>query len=213
MNSSLLWKTVRPTGTPQGQVVLLHGWGANCEDLLGIVPPLDLPHLVFCSPDAPMPHPHAPMGRMWYDLESPQWTGLSQSRSQLLHWLTQLEQSTQVPLHKTVLVGFSQGAAMTLDVGLRLPVAGLVMLSGYLHPELVLDRPAPSPPVLVIHGSFDAVVPIAAAQDTQDFLQEITTYTYRELAMGHEINLEAIAAVRQFIATLLPLSQTIDPES
>lgn len=205
MTSSLLCKTLRPAGSPQGQVVLLHGWGANAEDLLGIVPLLDLPELVFCSPDGPMPHPHAPTGRMWYDLESPQWTGLAQSRSQLIHWLQNLEQSTQVPLEKTVLVGFSQGGAMTLDVGLRVPVAGLVMLSGYLHPELAIDR-VTVPPVLVVHGRFDQVVPVAAAQETQTFLREVQSpYLYREFAMGHEINLEAVQEVRHFVQQTLGL--------
>lgn len=205
MTSSLFCKTLRPSGSPQGQVVLLHGWGANAEDLLGIVPLLQLPELVFCSPDGPMQHPHAPQGRMWYDLESPQWKGLAESRSQLLQWLQNLEQSTQIPLEKTVLLGFSQGGAMTLDVGLQLPIAGLVVLSGYLHPELVIDR-AEIPPVLVVHGRFDQVVPPAEAQNTQTFLQEIQApYTYREFAMGHEINLETINEVQQFVKQILNL--------
>ncbi|MGA1262473.1 MAG: alpha/beta hydrolase [Prochlorothrix sp.] len=205
MTSSLFCKTLRPSGSPQGQVVLLHGWGANAEDLLGIVPLLQLPELVFCSPDGPIQHPHAPQGRMWYDMESPQWKGLAESRSQLLQWLQNLEQSTQIPLEKTILLGFSQGGAMTLDVGLQLPIAGLVVLSGYLHPELVIDR-AEIPPVLVVHGRFDQVVPPAEAQNTQTFLQEIQApYTYREFAMGHEINLETINEVQQFVKQILNL--------
>lgn len=201
MASSLSVKTVRPAPdcTPPGQLVLLHGWGANADDLLGIAPLLELPQWLMCCPDGPMQHPHRDDGRMWYDLETPQWTGLGESRSLVMDWLQALEQSTGVPLERTILVGFSQGAAMALDIGLQVPVAAVVMLSGYLHPELTVNQDR-LPPVLVIHGREDQVVPLAAAQDTQAFLGQIQApYTYQELTMGHEINLTAIALTRNFI--------------
>ena len=89
---------------------------------------------------------------MWYDLSDKNAFGLPESRKILTDWLKSLESSTGVPLSRTILSGFSQGAAMTLDVGLSLPLSGLVALSGYLHP---VSEPAGGrfPPVLLLHGS------------------------------------------------------------
>ena len=74
-----------------------------------------------------------PGGKAWYALENKEFTGLAESRKLLFNWLNSLEASTGVPLNRIVLAGFSQGGAMTLDVGLTLPLAALCSFSGYLH--------------------------------------------------------------------------------
>ena len=96
---------------------------------------------------------------MWYDLETEDYVGLAESRQMLTDWLESLESSTGVPLSRTILSGFSQGGTMILDVGVKLPVAGLVSMSGYLHapPKPVGDR---LPPLLMMHGRQDPVVPL-----------------------------------------------------
>jgi phospholipase/carboxylesterase len=184
---------------PRRRLVLLHGWGANAQDLMSLAPALTLDACEFCFPEAPFNHPYAPNGRMWYDLEHPDPTGLAQSRQQLGDWLRSLD-SSDVPLSQTLLGGFSQGGAMALDVGLGLPLAGLAIFSGYLHPDL--EANAQSPYTCIIHGRSDTVVPIAAAQHIEQFLQaRQVPVVYHDLPMGHEITPEALDKMRHFIAT------------
>ena len=118
---------------PSHLMVCLHGWGANMQDLVPLASVLNLPNYQFLFPDAPFPHPHVPEGKMWYDLENWNSQQLTEARQLLIDWLKSLENSTKVPLSQTILMGFSQGGAMTLDVGLTLPLARLVSLSGFLH--------------------------------------------------------------------------------
>ncbi len=141
---------------------------------------------------------------MWYDLrEGYRYDGLSESRQQLSEWLGSLAASTGVPLSRTVLAGFSQGAAMTLDVGLSLPLAGLVALSGYLHPITGLLTKG-IPPVLIVHGRQDQVVPIKAAQQARDTLIEVGALVqYHELDMKHEIQPAVLELVRNFVEAVM----------
>ena len=185
-------------------LVLLHGWGANSQDLAALAQ--------FFTPDGwqmyclngIFPHPQVPGGRMWYDLDDPDWTGLAESRDRVLGWLNALEETTGIPLGRTVLGGFSQGAAMTLDLGLRLPLAGLMVLSGYPHPDLSVTALADPPPaVLVVHGRQDAIVPVTAAQRIRDFLKSLPIpLTYEEMEAGHEVNAQTIAAMNRFLRTI-----------
>lgn len=197
--------TISPSNNqePKGLIVLLHGWGANAQDLASLAPLLHLLDYQFCCPDAPFPHPHVPGGKMWYDLETSDHTGLSESQLLLTDWLQGLESQTRVPLSRTILAGFSQGGAMTLDVGLSLktspPLAGLVAFSGYLHAPI--DRQAETrPPVLILHGTQDPIVPISAARQARDTLTQLGIATnYREFDIAHEICPEEIALMREFV--------------
>ena len=145
-------------------------------------------------PNAPYEHFQVPGGRAWYSLENKDFTGLADSRQLLLDWLNSLEASTGVPLSKTIMAGFSQGGAMTLDVGLTLPLAALCSFSGYLHYEPQVESSKTYPPTMIIHGKQDPVVPIQAAIDARDKLTKIgVPVQYQELAMAHEVKEEAIA--------------------
>ncbi len=191
---------------PKGLFVFMHGWGANAQDLMGIAPLLRLSDYQFIFPQAPFPHPQAPLGRAWYALETKQYTGLEQSQQRLKEWLPTLEASTGVPLSRTILGGFSQGGAMTLDMGRYLPVAGLVVLSGYLHfsPEPV---PHPLPPVLIVHGRYDPVVPLQAAINARDVFQQLgAKVEYQEFNMGHEIRPEVLTLIQSFVVEAMPKS-------
>lgn len=197
--------TISPTAaqTPQGLVVVLHGWGANAQDLIPIAAALDLPDYQFLFPNAPFPHPYAPTGRMWYDLENRDHQGLDESRRLLKTWLQSLADQTNVPLSRTVLSGFSQGGAMTLDVGLALPVAGLISLSGYLHPLNGLSKES-FPPVAIAHGRNDPVVPLQMAQQARDVLVALgVNVQYQEFEMGHEIQSAVLGLMQQFILARL----------
>ena len=184
---------------PKGLIVALHGYGANGLDLAGLAPIMNLPDYYFLFADAPLPYPHNTGGLMWYNLEQKNPAELASSRELLLSWLRSLPEKTGIPLEKTILSGFSQGGAMTLDVGLQLPLAGLVVLSGYLHSQ---PRPetASFPPVLLVHGTSDRVVPLSAAHNTRDTLKSWgVAVNYHELAMGHEIYPETLELMRNFV--------------
>ncbi|NEP07899.1 MAG: alpha/beta hydrolase [Okeania sp. SIO2G4] len=191
--------TISPNLEPTGLFVLLHGWGANCNDLTPLATQLNLPDYWFEFPDAPLPHPQVPQGKMWYDLESLEFQGLVESRQILIDWLISLESKTGIPLSKTILCGFSQGGAMAMDVGVSLPIKGLIILSGYLHSQL---QPSGEklPPVLVVHGIQDPVLPIEQGRRTRDTFTNLgANIQYQEFNMGHEIIPEIVKLMRSFV--------------
>lgn len=192
------------TEKPLSKLVIgLHGWGSNAQDLAGLAPHLDFPDVQLMFPNGPLVHPRVPGGFMWYDLGEG-YRGLSESRDALRRWLTSLPSTTGVPLSHTVLAGFSQGAAMALDVGLHLPVAGLIALSGYLHPLVNLQETS-LPPVLIVHGRQDQVVPLHSAQEAKKQLAAVgVSVDYHEFDMGHEIRPPVLALIRDFVQTVIP---------
>lgn len=186
------------TETPQYLLIGLHGWGANAQDLATLASVLNWNHTQMMFPEAPFGHPQVPNGKMWYDLQQYDEQGLNHSRQALSDWLASLESSTGIPPQRTFLTGFSQGGAMTLDVGFGFPFAGLCSFSGYLHPQR--DTNGYSPPTLIIHGTEDPVVPLSLAQKARDTLQQQgVNVTYQEFSMQHEITPEAIETFRQFM--------------
>jgi len=187
--------------TPPGLIVTLHGWGANAEDVSALLPFFNLPEYEFLFPNAPYPHPRSDAGRAWYDLQTENiYAGLTESRQTLKNWLLSLESKTGIPLSRTILSGFSQGGAMTLDVGLSLPVAGLVVMSGYLHPEVAKLHPGNYPPTLIMHGTQDTIVPLSAAIKARDIVKSLgASVEYHEFNMGHEINPQMIDVLRHFV--------------
>ncbi|PSB33738.1 alpha/beta hydrolase [Stenomitos frigidus] len=208
--------TVPPaTGEPpQGLIVILHGWGASAQDVFSLAPFIGLPDYQLVFPDAPFAHPYAAGGRMWYDFpgnfnfqSTPAFASrddLSTSRQLLTDLIKALPETTGVPLSRTILGGFSQGAAMTLDVGLGLPLAGLMVLSGYLHAPIAHQQAA-FPPTLMVHGRQDLVVPLSAAQQSLRNLQALgVSVRYQEFDMGHEIQPLVLKQVQSFVEELLP---------
>lgn len=187
--------------TPSALIVTLHGWGANAEDVESLSSYFNLPDCEFLFPNAPYPYPYSPVGRAWYDLqEETMYEGLEASRQLLIDWLQSLESMTGVPLSRTFLSGFSQGGAMTLDVGLTLPLAGLVVMSGYAHPQLANLQKGNFPPTLIMHGTQDQVVPLSAATKAKAVAEALgVVVEYHEFVMGHEINLEMLEVLRKFV--------------
>ncbi len=193
------------TDAPIGTIVVLHGWGANNQDLGDLVPYFNLPEYQFLFPNGLFDHEYSEDGKMWYSftgagqLTDRSITQLATSREVLTTWIESLPASTGIPLDRTWIAGFSQGGAMTLEIGLDLPVAGLIVLSGYLHQNRVTP-PQDAPPVLIVHGRQDDVVPIAAARKSQEVLTQWgVDVQYREFDMGHSIVPEVLQVVRQFV--------------
>ncbi|MEM6400079.1 MAG: alpha/beta hydrolase [Cyanobacteria bacterium P01_D01_bin.116] len=194
--------------TKKGLIIILHGWGSNAEDVASIVPFLQLPEYHFVFPNAPFSHPHSPVGRAWYDLSRDNmYEGLTESRKLLIDCFESLEKSTGLPLNKTILSGFSQGGAMTLDVGLNLPFAGLISMSGYLHSDIHgVENQTNNilPPVLIMHGKQDEVVPLVAAKKARDVLESLAVaLKYDEFDGGHQITSQMLDVARTFILSNL----------
>lgn len=132
---------------------------------------------------------------------------LEQSRHALLNWIHNLTAETQIPLCRTVLAGFSQGGAMTLNLACRLPFAALMVMSGYLHaplPERPEDLEFPLPPILMGHGRYDPAVPLDLAQKARDQLLRLNApLQYHEFDMGHEISLELLNLMQTFMGEVV----------
>ncbi|MEO0407413.1 MAG: alpha/beta hydrolase [Cyanobacteria bacterium P01_A01_bin.135] len=194
-----------PSSQPQHLLVLLHGWGANAQDVAGLAEVLQLPNWAMAFPNAPFASPYSPGGYMWYSfpegsldnllgLDQPD---LQESRERLRTWLTHLTERLEVPLERTVLGGFSQGGAMSLDLGPQLPIAGIMSLSGYLHRAIApADKAVPT---LLVHGTQDTVVPLRAAWQAREQLTAIDTpLDYHEFSMGHEISPAVLNLIQSF---------------
>ena len=194
--------SVMPNGSNQEHLlVILHGWGANYQDFVPVTQVLDLPGFGYIFPNAPFNHPQVPGGRAWYALETQEYTGLAESRELLGNWLMSLEGATGVPLNRTIMAGFSQGGAMTLDLGLTLPLAAICSFSGYLHYHPQLQSDTKFPPALIVHGRQDMVVPLQAAQQARDELSAIgVSVKYQEFDMGHEVPTPAINLLQKFVS-------------
>lgn len=187
-------------------LILLHGWGSNARDLAALQEYFTPQGWNLYCLNGIFSHPHAPEGWMWYDLENPDWDGLAESRQVVLEWVSDLEAKSGIPLSRTVLGGFSQGAAMALDVGLSLPLGGLMILSGYLHPSLEVNRIAEPPPeILIVHGRQDTIVPIKAAREIHQFLQNAPlplALTYEEMEAGHEVSHRGLEVMTGFLGQI-----------
>jgi phospholipase/carboxylesterase len=196
----------------KGALVVLHGWGANAEDAAYFTGMLPLVDVVRLMPDGLFAHPYSEVGRMWYSLDDmtdfesdlSHQADLQTSRQVLRDWLLALPEQTGVPLSRTILGGFSQGGAMTIEVGLDLPLAGLMILSGYLHRSLA-GIAKPSMPILQIHGREDRVVPLSAARKTRDALLSLgANITYQEFpGLGHEVSMTVLEQMQAFVTETL----------
>ncbi|CAI9413966.1 Carboxylesterase 2 [Pleomorphomonas sp. T1.2MG-36] len=160
------------SGKADALVVLLHGYGANGEDLYDIAESWApfLPDAAFVSPHAPQACPMVPGGRQWFPLtmrdDAERWSGVLAAGPALDHFLdTELER-WGVLADRLVLVGFSQGTMMALHVGLRrkLAPALIVGYSGYLAGADHLDEISAKPKVLLVHGTADQVLPVDSSR-------------------------------------------------
>ncbi len=166
-------------GKPDSIVVLIHGYGADGEDLLSLGKawaPL-LPHTLFIAPHGPAICEENPSGKQWFGLKD--WapsrilTEIQALTPSFNHYLDNLLKLHGLPPEKLALVGFSQGAMLALHIGLHRPqCAGVVAYSGAL-----LDDPAgikvALPPVLLVHVTEDQVIPASASQRAETQLKAL----------------------------------------
>lgn len=190
-------------------VVLLHGYGSNEEDLLQLAPyfPEHCRIVSFRAPFLLMPGANC-----WYELDFGG-NGIRADIGQAQQALVVLNESIAAAVaayatdpERTFVVGFSQGGGMAGLVAAHLaPLRGVAILSG-INPFTLstTELPTPACDVLVVHGSFDEVVPVAVGQSTRDQLCERgVAVTYAEYPIGHTVDLRVIAALTRFISERL----------
>jgi phospholipase/carboxylesterase len=172
------------SGETRSVVVFLHGYGANGADLLGLADPLGehLPDTLFVAPDAPEGCAGAPMGFQWFPIpwidgssEEEAERGMTSAVADLNAFLDALMVDEDVLPEQVVLFGFSQGTMMALHVAPRREdeVAGVVGFSGrLLAPAELVEDVVVRPPILVVHGDADDVVPVQSLPEAADALQK-----------------------------------------
>ncbi|WP_257473284.1 alpha/beta hydrolase [Prochlorococcus marinus] len=181
------------------RLVLLHGWGADAQDLLPVGKLLIegfKDRFEILSLSAPQTHPSG-IGRQWYPLYPHEWDKVPSAVLDLEKRLNTIC-FEKIPLNKTLLLGFSQGGAMALDIAKKNKFEGVFALSSYPHPEW--EPLKDMPPVFLCHGSMDQVVPKEASQKSFNLLRkngiESELYLFEG---GHEINKDLIDHCRGII--------------
>ena len=201
-------------GAARSMVVLLHGYGSNGEDLIGLAPYWReaLPHTVFLAPNAPQPCPGAPGGYQWWALtdlsRGGRAAGVRQAAAAVNAYLEAQLARYGLPDEKLALVGFSQGTMMALHVGPRRArtLAGIVGYSGMLaDPDALAAEVRTRPPILLVHGEADPMVPFTAMAQAGTTLSALgfEIATHASPGLGHSIDAAGLNLGQQFLAGLL----------
>ena len=190
------------SGETRSLVVFLHGYGANGADLLGLAEPLGehLPDTLFMAPDAPESCAGSPMGYQWFPIpwldgssEEAAAEGMALAVEDLNAYLDAVMVDEDLLPEQVLLFGFSQGTMMALHVGPRREdaLAGIVGFSGrLLNPELLVEEACSRPPILLVHGDQDDMVPVQSLPEAADGLQKAgwkDVYAHIMKGTGHGI--------------------------
>jgi phospholipase/carboxylesterase len=195
--STLAHKVVHPNSgqpSPYPTLILLHGRGANEDDLLGLVPHLD-PRLFVISVRAPFAFPYG--GWTWYDIlevGSPHPPQFDESYHSLVQFLGDVQRGYPVDPNAIFLLGFSMGAVMSFALSLTRPeeIAGVVAHSGYVPEQSSLSFARDKlqrTSFFVAHGEHDPVIPVQFGRRAHELLTAAgTDVTYREYPIAHQIS-------------------------
>lgn len=196
----------RPDTDAMPMVLLIHGRGADAHDLADLAPLLDSASGArFVLPNAPKPfevYPGMAYGWTWFEGWPPSQPSVAESRAILLKFLDEV--TARYPTTSLIIAGFSQGAMMSLDAGLRRDdVKGIIAMSGGLYDKDLPDlREHAKVPIFIGHGTVDEVVPIMYARRARAQLEEAGfAVEYHEYEMGHQIVMDEITAVKAFISS------------
>ena len=204
------------SGRTKSLAVLLHGYGADGADLIGLADMLApaLPDTAFIAPDAPERCSVNPMGYQWFPIpwidgssEAAMQTGFRRAAATLDAWLSQTMADEGLAASQVALLGFSQGAMMSLHVAPRRadPVAGIVAFSGR-YVDAPTEGPILSkPPILLTHGDRDEVIPVAALHEARAALgaQGFELRWHVSPGVGHGIAPDALNLAAEFLAARL----------
>lgn len=201
-------------GKAKSLVLLLHGVAAQGANLLDLAHALQtyLPDTLLLAPDAPFPYDDGPVGFQWFSLQDRMpdvlLAGLQEAAALLNGFADQLLSHLSLPPEGLAFVGFSQGAALALFAGLRHSptIAGAVSFCGALPDTPALQDDIPSkPPLLLIEGEADEVVPFEAQARTGSWLEAVglDVETVVRPDLGHAIDAEGIARAGAFLQRVL----------
>jgi phospholipase/carboxylesterase len=196
------------SGNARQLVVFLHGYGADGNDLIDIGRAWQemLPDAAFVSPHAPRPCGQSPMGREWFPLTfrdpNERWTGVNEAAPMLNAFLDAELKRHELPPSALALVGFSQGTMMSLHVGLRRAVApaaivgysGMLVVPEDIEPEQFMAQIVAKPPVLLVHGDQDELIPVQALMHASQSLaaMDIPVQWHVSPGVGHGIDQEGL---------------------
>lgn len=197
-------------GKPDHLVILLHGYGADGNDLIGLAPVLAplMPDVVFHAPNAPYPCEGNPMGFQWFGISrldpAVAAAGVRSAAPFAEQFLDDTMAKYGLDESKTILIGFSQGTMMALHVGLRraTALAGIVGFSGMLAaPEALAMEIRSKPPVLLIHGDSDEMLPAVLTQRAAHTLQEngVEVGVHIARGVGHGIDQTGLSHCARFV--------------
>jgi phospholipase/carboxylesterase len=204
------------SGSARQLIVFLHGYGADGNDLieLGRAWQQFLPQAAFVSPHAPEPCSQAPVGRQWFALTfrdpNERWVGVNKATPVLERFIDAELNRHHLPPTALALVGFSQGTMMALHAGLRRPAppAAIVGYSGLLvlPPDGNLEKVAAEitsrPPVLLVHGDQDELIPPQALFQSAQGLAAlgVSAEWHLSAGIGHGIDPEGLRHGGEFLA-------------
>lgn len=201
-------------GSPKQIVLLLHGYGSNGADLISLAPHWqhDLPDALFLAPNAPQRLGNVSAGYQWWPLSAftPQAlaSGAASAAPAIEAFIDRKLDQYGLTEANLAIVGFSQGTMMGLHVGLRRPrqVAAIVGYSGMLTGGHELSHlPITKPPVLLVHGTADPVVPVAALHAAKAELDRlgIDVATHLSAGVGHSVDPVGLRLGGEFVAKAL----------
>lgn len=207
------------SGRAKSLVVFLHGYGADGADLLGLAEPLGphLPDTVFIAPDAPERSLGNPFGYQWFPIprldgspEDVAARSFAEAVADLNAFLDARLAEEGLPASALALVGFSQGTMMSLHVAPRRKeqIAGVVGFSGrLLEPGRLAAETLTRPPILLVHGDQDEMVPYSDMGRAADALAnaEFEVYTHTSPGVGHGIAPDGLSVALQFLRNVLPV--------
>ncbi|MBE1288530.1 MAG: alpha/beta fold hydrolase [Rhodobacteraceae bacterium] len=215
MTRALDYKSSEPqSGYIARAVIFVHGYGADGADLLGLADPMapHLPDTIFIAPNAPEACSVNPMGYQWFPIpwidgssEEDARAGLARAFDDFNAFLEQVMEENNLTARDVALVGFSQGTMLSLHVAPRLEdsLRAVVGFSGrLLEPERLKEEAECRPPVLLIHGDQDDVVPPQALPEAAEALQEAgwrEVYAHIMRGTGHGIAPDGLQVCLAFL--------------